>query len=142
MSFTKTKYDECAYKKDLNQSCSVLEHVIEKNRYIHEKQCRHDEIGILQKNSVGSYILPNVDIVDVESDLYGLTRPNTRCPNLKYNKNNECQNTNCTKSNSTCPPCIKHVDTHKSCTEPLIKYNEKVNYVSCDKNGKCFGVGL
>ena len=36
MSFTNTRYDECAYKKELFESTSVLNHVIEKNRYILE----------------------------------------------------------------------------------------------------------
>ena len=135
MSFTKTKYDECAYKKDLSQSMSVLDHIIEKNRYIHDKQCRHDTIGILQKNSVSNYNLPNVEIVDVESELYGLTRQNTRCPSLKYNKN-QCKE--CKESKSECSSsCVKHINMHKKCTEPLIKYKKRVTFETCDKDGKC-----
>jgi len=137
MSFTNTRYDDCAYKKELYESTSVLNHVIEKNRYINDQQCRHNVFGILQENPVGSYDLPHVDVVDVENDLYGLTRPNTRCPNVKYNPKGQCKNTNCTKSNSTCPACIKHVDTHKTCKKPIIRYKQRVGYKACDGSGSC-----
>ncbi len=138
MSFTNTKYDNCAYKKQLQESTSVLGHIIEPNRYVHDERCRHSIIGILQNNPVDrrSYNAPDVNLVDTENDLYGLTRPNSRCPSVKYSPDKQCPNKNCSKSNtSRCPSCIKHIDTHTRCVKPIIRYKKKVNYTICNNDG-------
>ena len=89
MSFTNTKYDGCAYQKDLTQSTGVLEHVIEKNRFVNANACRVEHQGILQGNPVTtqSFNAKNTQ-VDIENDLFGLNRQLTRCPD---NKNKFCK---------------------------------------------------
>jgi hypothetical protein len=126
MSFTNSKYDGCAYQKDLSQSTGVLEHVIEKNRFINANACRVEHQGILQGNPVTtqSFNAKNTQ-VDIENDLFGLNRQLTRCPD---NKNKFCK-----QADKKCD--VK--DTHKTCPAPLINYKPKVNFRQCDVK-KCF----
>ena len=126
MSFTNSKYDGCAYQKDLSQSTGVLEHIIEKNRFVNVNQCRVEHQGILQGNPVTaeSFNAKNSQ-VDVENDLFGLNRQLTRCPD---NKNKFCK-----EADKKCD--IK--DTHKICPAPIISYKQKVSFKQCDVK-KCW----
>ncbi len=126
MSFTNSKYDGCAYQKDLSQSTGVLEHIIEKNRFVNVNQCRVEHQGILQGNPVTaeSFNAKNSQ-VDVENDLFGLNRQLTKCPD---NKNKFCK-----EADKKCD--IK--DTHKICPAPIISYKPKVSFKQCDVK-KCW----
>ena len=76
MSFNKTIYDTCAYAKELQESTSPLEYNLFKGKFENCKQC-----------PVGSYT-NNLEFgskTSVESELYGLTRQQSRCPDKKYN---------------------------------------------------------
>jgi hypothetical protein len=76
MSFNRLPYDNCAYAKQLQESVSPMEYSLFKGKYENCKQC-----------PVGSYtnILDFTVRANVESELYGLTRPGTRCPDKLYN---------------------------------------------------------
>lgn len=84
MSFNRLSYDDCSYKKELSQNISYLSYNLDPIRYEHCNQCR-SEIGTVGGNNV-SIIKGN--LVDLENNLFGIDRPNTHCPNLKWTPTN------------------------------------------------------
>jgi hypothetical protein len=83
MSSNRLRSDTCAYTADISQSTSSLTHVLDPMKYEHCQKCRH-ELGLVGGNEV-SQIRGN--LVDLENDLRGQTRYNTRCPQKKYQWN-------------------------------------------------------
>jgi hypothetical protein len=78
MSFNRTRYDTCAYSKELQESTSPLEYYLFMGKY---ESCKNCPVGSFTNNlEFGSR-------ASVESELYGLTRENSRCPEKKYNPN-------------------------------------------------------
>jgi hypothetical protein len=83
MSSNRLIYDECAYSTNLNSSKSQLEYNLLVDKFVLAKDC-----------PVGDY--PNIlkfdDRTDVENELYGLSRLNTKCPEYKYKAESEFNN--------------------------------------------------
>lgn len=77
-SFNRMKYDKCAYQKELYESTSPLQHHMYEGKFEHCGKCTHE----------GKFYRP-FDLVDVETELLGIRRPNSRCPQFKYNP--ECK---------------------------------------------------
>lgn len=75
MSYNRLIYDKCSYAKVLQESTSPLDYFTLIDKYENTTSCK-----------VSNYtnILPFGDRADVESELYGITRPGTLCPALKY----------------------------------------------------------
>jgi hypothetical protein len=80
MSYNRLRYDQCAYKTEINQSVGPLEYLLNPMKYENCQKCRH-EFGLVGGTNV-SQISGN--LVDLENDLRGQTRQNTKCPDLKY----------------------------------------------------------
>lgn len=80
MSFNRLKYDSCSYKSALSQSIGHLDHIFDSARFEHEDKC-YQEKGMVAGPSA-SHIKGNM--VDLESDLIGITRPSTLCDNFKH----------------------------------------------------------
>ena len=80
MSYNRLRYDQCAYNTEINQSVGPLEYLLNPMKYENCPKCRH-EFGL-----VGGTNVSNIkgNLVDLENDLRGQTRQNTKCPNLKY----------------------------------------------------------
>jgi len=93
MSFNRLKYDTCAYKHELAESVGTLSWILDPNRYENCGKCRM-EFGIVGGTAVSQ---ASGNLVDVESDLMGTTRLQTKCPTLQYinpcptSNMNECQ---------------------------------------------------
>jgi hypothetical protein len=79
MSFNRSNYDTCAYAKELQESTSPLEYNLSTFKYENCKQC---PVGSSTNN------LPFGPRADVENELYGLTRHQSKCPDKKFNPNN------------------------------------------------------
>jgi len=76
MSWNRLAYDDCRYARELNGNLDILKYVIHKERYENPNKCRH-ELGLLAGANVS---LPrNNAIIDVESELFGITRVLSRC---------------------------------------------------------------
>ena len=87
MSSNKLIYDESEYKKRLQESTGPLAYQLDIEKYENKKKCRV-ELGLLGGNNV-SHIRGN--IVDLEGELKGLTRPSAQpgqCPDTLYKPNN------------------------------------------------------
>lgn len=80
MSYNRLRYDQCAYKTELDQSVGPLEYILNPMKYENCQKCRH-EFGL-----VGGTNVSNIkgNLVDLENDLRGQTRSNTKCPAKKY----------------------------------------------------------
>jgi hypothetical protein len=50
-------------------------------KFEHCSKCRH-EIGLVGGTAVG---VPKGNMVNLENNLFGIDRPNTRCPSYKFN---------------------------------------------------------
>lgn len=72
-TFNRLRYDNCAYDKRLRESTSPL--MYQMSRYKHES-CR--------KCSYDGKLWAPFDLVDFESELIGITRPNSECDELHY----------------------------------------------------------
>jgi hypothetical protein len=84
MSFNRLSYDTCEYKKRLDESVGPLAYILNPMKYENCNKCRH-ELGI-----VGGSNVSNVegDLVLLESELHGRTRPASSCPSMLYQPNN------------------------------------------------------
>ena len=76
MSFNRLKYDNCAYSKELEESISPLEYQLFRGKYENCKEC---------PNGSHTNNLEFGTKATVESELYGLNRPESKCPDKKYN---------------------------------------------------------
>jgi hypothetical protein len=80
MSSNRLIYDSCAYDTTMKESTGQLEYFLYKGKYENSTQC-----------PIGDYpsILDFNDRANVENELYGLSRLNTKCPSLKFDPNKE-----------------------------------------------------
>jgi len=75
-SFTRLRYDRCAHQKDTHQSVEPLQYVMYPGKYENCSKCTYNE---------ESFYRPfDEAVVDAESELKGLTRPASSCPQNKY----------------------------------------------------------
>ena len=85
MSYNRLRYDQCAYKTEMNQSVGPLEYLLNPMKYENCQKCRH-EFGLVGGTNV-SHIKGN--LVDLENDLRGSTRQISNCPAKKYSPTEE-----------------------------------------------------
>jgi len=83
MSFNRLTYDNCAYEKNVKESVGSLDYNIFTSKYENCQDC-----------AIGNYptILSHENRADVESELFNLTRPNSKCPGNKYNRDSQYNN--------------------------------------------------
>ncbi len=79
-ALNRLRYDTCAYSRDLAESVAPIDYVINPIKYEHCNKCRM-ELGVVGGTAV-SHVSGN--LVDLENDLFNITRPGTRCPKYKY----------------------------------------------------------
>ena len=80
MSFNRLSYDTCEYRKRLDESVGPLSYVLNPMKYENCNKCRH-ELGIVGGPAVSQI---EGDLVTLESELRGQTRPASNCPSMKY----------------------------------------------------------
>src|SRR5258706_12677531 len=80
MSLNRLKFDQCAYQKDLSQSTSSINYTLDPNQYFSCQPCMV-QLGLLGGNNVS---ITRSNMVDLESDLFNITRQNSTCPERKY----------------------------------------------------------
>ena len=107
MSSNRLIYDTCAYKKELDQSTGPLSYTLNPIKYENCSKCRM-ELGIVGGTAV-SQIKGN--IVDLENDLRGQTRPASNCPTKHYQPSckdkigDACQPDTINVQGGACTPC-------------------------------------
>lgn len=80
MSWTRIYTDPCNYKQSLSENVSQLSYLLDPVKFENGNKCRN-ELGLVGGTAVG---VPNGNMVDLENNLLGIDRPNTRCPTFKY----------------------------------------------------------
>lgn len=84
-------YDTCAYKKKLEESTSPLSYILNPMAYEHCSKCRV-EFGLQGGPQVSHH--PG-NMIDLENDLRGATRPASHCPSKHYTPRcRNCRNCN------------------------------------------------
>lgn len=74
------RYDQCAYKAALRQSVAPISYIMDPIRYENINKCR-PELGIVGGTAV-SHVMGN--LVDLENDLFNMTRPNSKCDRYEW----------------------------------------------------------
>ena len=80
MSSNHLRYDPAAYTQYLKESQNVGCYQMYSGKFVNKNQCRIG-FGILAGNDVSLY---RGNMVDLESDMMGITRPASLCPKNKY----------------------------------------------------------
>ena len=80
MSSNRILYDTCEYKERLFESVNQLEYTLEPLQFYHPTQTRM-QLGTVGGNNV-SQIKGN--LVDLESDLFNITKKYSECPSEKF----------------------------------------------------------
>lgn len=80
MSFTRLQYDTCEYKQELSENVTVLTYLLDPVKYNHCSPCR-SELGLVGGNNVSQAA---GNLVDLENDLFGINRGNSRCAVTRY----------------------------------------------------------
>lgn len=80
MSSNRLMYDNCAYKKRLQESTGSYSYSMYTGKFDNSSKCRI-ELGQVGGNGVSLY---SGNLVDLESDLRGQTRSASLCPSKKY----------------------------------------------------------
>ena len=146
MSFTRARYDPCAYDKSLSESTSVLTWRLDPNQYYNCNECRH-EFGLVGGNNVSRY---EGNMVDLESDLRGQTRAYSQCPTRKYQPGTVIQGSHhngcrpgCSKTGLPCGSrkCRNDKLRHlRGCT--MIDYKPRIDNVGFNLKYPPCGAGL
>jgi hypothetical protein len=83
MSSNRLMYDSCAYEKSMNESTGPFAYAMYTGKYENCAKCRI-ELGQFGGNGVSLF---SGNLVDLESDLRGQTRPASLCPKDKFQPN-------------------------------------------------------
>ena len=114
MSFTHLAHDKCAYKHRLLESIGPSEYMLDTTAKKNCRACFVPSAGVRMQR-LGAASCKEEDLIDVSSELLGITRSSSRCPSKQFIKKdcetcrvhslNECNDLdpeNCRLSN---PPC-------------------------------------
>ena len=111
MSSNRLIYDTCAYKHELSQSVGPLQYVLNPIKFENANKCRM-ELGVVGGTAV-SHVKGN--LVDLETDLRGQTRRQTKCPTRLYQ--NPCPSGDI----NNCKPSNIHIKGDPSQSERVIE---------------------
>ena len=108
MSFNRVKYDTCSYSQNLTENVSYLSYTLDPLKFQHCSPCR-SELGITGGNNV-TKVAGN--LVDLESNLFGIDREQSSCAAMKYlpgeMKGKKQYETTCYKEIDASPKHLKH----------------------------------
>jgi hypothetical protein len=112
MAFTHLLYDKCTYKHALQESMAPCDYMLDQN-FAHNSKACFVKSPAVRQTYYG--VATCKDLIDVDSELMGLNRRTSRCPDKRYHpsqhdfcyakKAKECNDLdpeNCRISN---PPC-------------------------------------
>ena len=95
MSSNNLIYDTCEYQTRLNENGNQLKYILNGDRYYNNNKCRM-ELGVVAGTSVSNI---KGNLVDLEGDLFGITRKASLCPKNKFSSNCANNMTNCKPGN-------------------------------------------
>ena len=135
MRSNRLMYDTCEYQTRLNESTGPLAYNLDPVRYENCNKCRY-ELGLLGGPNVS---INSGNLVDVESDLSGRTRPLTECSANKYKP--KCANPSAKCKTDTgipydcdeCQPNKRHLRSCKFMNKPKVYQPERIVPEECGK---------
>jgi len=101
----------------------------------HPEECIQEEPNFIQTN-YRDVVLPDKDLVNVESELRGITRNISRVPESRYLGPEKCSQKYNDKGICVCPSCLKSNVVNinsKVCSGKIVSNLPKVTYKSVDK---------
>ena len=108
MSFNRVKYDTCSYSQNLTQNVSYLSYTLDTLKYQHCTPCR-SELGLVGGNNVSKV---SGNLVDLESNLFGIDRELSACDTQKYLpgelQGKKLYKTSCYKKIDDTPKHLRH----------------------------------
>lgn len=121
MAWTRLDQDIGAYNKTLTESTSPSYYMLDPSKFYNINQCRN-QLGLVNGNDV-SLVNKGKNMVDQESELFNITRLNSKDPSKKY-----------IPKNKTCPMCdgINNPKNLKSCN--IIQYAPRIDNVGFSLN--------
>jgi hypothetical protein len=87
---------DCTLKKCASENKGILAYTLDVNRYYNYSPCRMEQ-GVVAGNDVSVY---DGNLVDLDSDLKGITRKVTKCPLGQYKPGTIVQGKDTVKCNS------------------------------------------
>ena len=96
----RTRYDPCEYKQAVTQSTNPLAYMLYPAKFESASKCRN-QLGLVGGNEVSNV---RGNLVDLESDLMGITRTAGRCDAVLYRPSCPMTETDCQ------PPSLKFTD--------------------------------
>jgi hypothetical protein len=128
MSFNRLNYDTCTYKQILAESISPGDYLVNTPKIACEP-CYQSNPSIRLQN-IGNSISKTQYLIDIDSELIGITRKNSNCPSKKYIA--ECKNCKCLSGEpcgqgvtTLCEECTKELKNGKRCgDEDLYDYKD------------------
>lgn len=78
MSTVNFRSDECYLIQKLKSNKSIFDYVVDSNQFVNKNECNDFT------PSFSTYIPGGTQNVDVENELRGINRPNSRCASVKY----------------------------------------------------------
>jgi hypothetical protein len=128
-SFTRDKYDSCAYDKYLEESTGSFKWLSDPI-YENPIQCHIDQSPFMRGNH--AHGIQRTDI-DVESELLNITRYNSRCPEKKYDPSKNIVNTRAYPSNCQDPYLVpEYTRIEKPCNLPGVSTYHLSIHPLCD----------
>tara|TARA_B100001093_G_C26686633_1_gene952946 strand:- start:249 stop:701 length:453 start_codon:yes stop_codon:yes gene_type:complete len=121
MSSNRLIYDQCEYDTRVAESTGTLAYMLDSSAHENNKKCRI-ELGIVGGNNVS---LTKGNLIDVESDLKGVTRKASLCPSRKYRT--KCATSDCL----SCQPENIVIDG-PGCDKPREVDTDLVHLPSCN----------
>jgi len=117
MSSNRLLYDKCNYAKLQSESVNQLSYILDSNKFLTNSPCRM-ELGIVGGNNISNI---KGNITDIETDLRGITRNNSRCP---INKNSWIEKNGQIKIPAQLAKCELVINTKKQHLPPC----QMINY--------------
>lgn len=120
--------------KDLRDYDGAFQYRTHIQKYDHENETMQFIPNFIQVNR-RDIRLPDTDLVNIESDLRGITRNLSKVPESRYLGPNSCSKKYNDKGLCVCPSCLKSNVVNqntKESSKKIIKNRKKVDYSDCN----------
>lgn len=133
MSFSRVAYDTCTYAERLNENVSHLDYTLDTIKYQNCNACRN-ELSLVGGNNVSQV---EGNLVDLESNLFGIDRPTSRCASLRFLPSAQPFVQGKGQHKTNCYPKVstkkKHLKACQFAGHPAIPAPPQLNTFKCGK---------
>lgn len=134
MSFTRTKTDICNYNQELEENVSYVSYLLDPVKFHNCNKCR-PELGFVGGTNV-SHVTGN--LIDLESDIKGIDRDASRCPQTRYLPRNDGIVQGTTMYKPVCRPEVAANMRHLPACQPFnygpVPHPPPMNLFKCGDN--------